>query len=197
MSKHYLHISYTAQINGTPRILCAECLFWVDTQDLTQIRNALKSVCEKQFNIKLDHVPTITSLSEISEELYHILLGNGKDPLKNSITNQEFDDKQQKYFDEMNSVGLGELILFGRSLDAFVEKESQRSNLLKAITGLCGYEVNAREFAKNVSYDDFKKIRGITETTALGFRLFLLYQCGVDWMRPNVKVVVFGEQKEK
>lgn len=112
------------------------------------------------------------------------------------MTNKEFDDKQQKYFDDMNSVGLGELILFSKSIVPFVEKESQRNKVLKVVTGICGYQTNAREFAKKISYEDFKNTRGITEATAIGMKLFLLYQCGVDWLRPNVKVVVFGNVGE-
>lgn len=112
------------------------------------------------------------------------------------MTNKEFDDKQQKYFDDMNSVGLGELILFSKSIVPFVEKESQRNKVLKVVTGICGYQTNAREFAKRISYEDFKKTIGITEATAIGMKLFLLYQCGVDWLRPNVKVVVFGNVGE-
>ena len=112
------------------------------------------------------------------------------------MTNKEFDDKQQKYFDDMNSVGLGELILFSKSIVPFVEKESQRNKVLKVVTGICGYQTNAREFAKKISYEDFKNTRGITEATAIGMKLFLLYQCGVDWLRPNAKVVVFGNVGE-
>ena len=55
------------------------------------------------------------------------------------MTNKEFDDKQQKYFDDMNSVGLGELILFSKSIVPFVEKESQRNKVMKVVTGICGY----------------------------------------------------------
>ena len=69
------------------------------------------------------------------------------------MINKEFDDKQQKYFDDMNSVGLGELILFSKSIVPFVEKESQRNKVLKVVTGICGYQTNAREFAKKISYE--------------------------------------------
>ena len=95
----------------------------------------------------------------------------------------------QEHFDEMNSVGLGELFLFTDSIRQFVENDARRERLLKVVVDICGgYNVNARTFVNLISYEDFKKRRGISEITALGLRLYLLYQCGVDWVKPHVTI---------
>lgn len=95
----------------------------------------------------------------------------------------------QEHFDSMNRVGLGELFLFSDGIKQFVEKDTRRHRLLRAIVFYCGgYQVSARSFVRLVSYEDFKKHRGISEIAALGLRLYLLYQCGVDWLKPNTKI---------
>ena len=95
----------------------------------------------------------------------------------------------QEHFDEMNSVGLGELFLFTDSIKQFVENDTRRDRLLKVVVDICGdCQVNARTFANLISYEDFKKRPGISEITALGLRLYLLYQCGVDWVKPHVTI---------
>lgn len=73
MPKRYIHISYYARINGGNSEFYGDSLIWVDNQSLDDIREALKEVSEKKYNIKLNQLPTILSLSEISEELYNIL----------------------------------------------------------------------------------------------------------------------------
>ena len=107
------------------------------------------------------------------------------------IEDREINERLRRYYAEVNRVGLGELLLFGKGFELFVEKESQRSRILKAVTNMCRYETSAREFARCVSYDDFRSLRGITEVGALGLRLYLLYQCGVDWLRPYSEVKGF------
>ena len=102
------------------------------------------------------------------------------------MTNNEFNERLRKHFDEMNSVGLGELMLFGQDINRFVESETRCARLLNRIVDLCGYRTSAREFAKMVSYEDFKKKPGVSEITALGLKLYLFYVCGVDWEHNNV-----------
>lgn len=99
---------------------------------------------------------------------------------------REFYKELNSYFDDMNSGGLGELLLFSKEFSIFVESEIRRDRLLKAIVDICdGYDVNARKFAALISYEDFKKRKGISEISALGLKLFLLYQCGVEWTNIN------------
>lgn len=95
----------------------------------------------------------------------------------------------QEHFDSMNRVGLGELFMFSDGIKQFVENDTRRHRLLRAIVFYCGgYQVSARSFVRLVSYENFKKRRGISEIAALGLRLYLLYQCGVDWLKPNAKI---------
>lgn len=104
--------------------------------------------------------------------------------------NTEIINREMKlYFDEQNSVGLGELLLFTRSIEEFVESEGRRDRLLKAVVDIAGYDKSAREFVKLISYEDFKKRKEIGEITALGLKLYLKYQCGADWERPFARVV--------
>lgn len=107
------------------------------------------------------------------------------------MTNEEFNEGLRQHFDDMNSVGLGELFLFSHSIDPFVENDTRRSRLLKAVVDICGgdYRVNARTFSKLISYNDFKKRPGMSEISALGLKLYLLYQCGVDWLEPDRKII--------
>lgn len=93
----------------------------------------------------------------------------------------EFNKRLAEHFNAMNSVGLGELLLFSNGFSRYVESETRRSRLLSRIEQICGYETNARDFARMISYEDFKKQPGISEITALGLKLFLFYDCGVDW----------------
>ena len=109
------------------------------------------------------------------------------------MSDEEFNERLRKHFDEMNSVGLGELLLFGKDINRFVENETRRSRLLNRIVKLCGYQTSARDFAKMVSYEDFKKQPGMSEITALGLKLYLFYACGVDWENPDNIVKGFGE----
>ena len=95
----------------------------------------------------------------------------------------ELEEKLQKYFDNMNSVGLGELLLFSDGIEMFIESEARRNRLLRAVVDVCGYDTPARMFVKMISYEEFRKKNTIGEITALGLRLFLLYQCGVDWLK--------------
>jgi hypothetical protein len=105
------------------------------------------------------------------------------------MTNEEFNKVLKKHFDEMNSVGLGELMLFSRGIEQFVDNKNIRSRLMNAIVDICGgFQTNARSFVKLISYEDFKKRRNISEVAALGLRLYLLYQCGVNWLSPDKKI---------
>lgn len=106
------------------------------------------------------------------------------------MSNEKFNGELQKHFDDMNSVGLGELLLFGDGINRFVESPARRSRLLNRITDVCGWSTSARDFVKKVSYADFKKLSGISEISALGLKLYLLYECGADWEHPDRVVTV-------
>lgn len=102
----------------------------------------------------------------------------------------EFNKELQRQFDNNNSIGLAELLLFGSSPKAYFDAEHHPSRCLKAVVGICGnYDTNARDFVKLISYEDFRRRPGISPTAALGLRLFLLHQCGVDWLNPNAKII--------
>lgn len=106
------------------------------------------------------------------------------------MTKEEFNEGLKKHFDEMNSVGLGELLLFSCGIEKFVETQGRRKQLMSAVVDVCdGYEVPARKFVTLITYNDFKRRRGVSEITALGLRLYLLYQCGVDWLNPDVELI--------
>jgi len=88
-----------------------------------------------------------------------------------------------KYYDKANMIGLCDHVMFGDTINLFVETNKMKSRLFDAIHGICGsYTTSARDFVKLISYDDFKKWEGVTKVMALGLRLFILYQCGVDWL---------------
>lgn len=101
---------------------------------------------------------------------------------------KEFNEVMERRFDDMNSVGLGELILFGSAIERFVESPARLSRLINVIEDICGYQTSAREFVKMISYEDFKAIKGMSEITALGLKLYLMYNCGVDWKNPQAKM---------
>ena len=79
MSKHYLHISYICQENYNPNIIYGDSLFIVENQNINELRMFLKAECEKRFGKNIFNIPTITSISEISEELFNILCGKSND----------------------------------------------------------------------------------------------------------------------
>lgn len=106
---------------------------------------------------------------------------------------KEFNDKLQEYFNDMNTVGLGELMLFGREFARFVESQGRFDRLLDAVNDVCGYQTSAREFAKMITREEFRKKYRIGETSVLGLKLYLFYCCGVDWDNPDKKVTGFGE----
>ena len=81
---------------------------------------------------------------------------------------KEFNERILRHFDDMNSVGLAELILFGSGIDRFVENERRVTLLLNHIVKICGYKTNAMDFADMISYEDFKKRRGVSEIAAWG-----------------------------
>lgn len=111
------------------------------------------------------------------------------------MTNKEFNNKAQEHFDEMNTVGLGELLLFDRNTSRiYIEKETRYNTLLKTIVNICGYETGPRDFVKIISYEDFKRLPRISETAALGLKLFLLTQCGVDWENPDRRIILLPEE---
>lgn len=96
----------------------------------------------------------------------------------------------RRQFDKANEISVYEWLLFGR-LERFFEKSYRQTNVMRVVKSLCGTNTNARDFVKKVSYDDFKKQRGITEISALGLKMFLLFDCGVDWENPN-SIVIAG-----
>ena len=106
---------------------------------------------------------------------------------------KEFNDKLQEHFDDMNTVGLGELMLFGSDFERFCESDARYNRLLNAVKDVCGYHTSAREFAKMITREEFRKRYRIGEVSALGLKLYLLFCCGVDWDNPDKKVVGFGK----
>ena len=104
---------------------------------------------------------------------------------------KEFNDKLQEYFDDMNTVGLGELMLFGSDFERFCESDARYNRLLNAVKDVCGYQTSAREFAKMITREEFRTKYRIGETSALGLKLYLFYCCGVDWDKPDKKVTGF------
>ena len=107
-------------------------------------------------------------------------------------TDEELEEMTGKYmasfYDKANSVGLGEILLFGGALRLFVESETRRSRIVNAVVGFCGYETPAREFVRQVSYQDFRKVNGIGEVSAEALRLYLMFICGIDWPHPYRKL---------
>ena len=101
---------------------------------------------------------------------------------------KEFNETLQRHFDEMNAVGLGEMLIFSDSIARFVETPARRARLINVVTERFGYQTSAREFVKKISYEDFKAIKGMSEITALGLKLYLMYNCGVDWKNPQTKM---------
>lgn len=101
-------------------------------------------------------------------------------------------DYLKEHYDDMNTIGLGELLLFGDYdvCSRFFETASKRSRILKAVLKVCDYSVSAREFARLISYEDFRKQRGVGETTALALKLYIFYNCGVDWNNPRDQVKI-------
>ena len=110
-----------------------------------------------------------------------------------AMNNEEFNRHLRQHFNEANKLGLGELLLFGKTVIRFVEGDGRRQKLINAVLDIGGYNTNARDFAKMISYEDFKKRKGISEIMALGLKLYLLYHCGVDWLKPNTKVTGIDE----
>lgn len=108
------------------------------------------------------------------------------------INDNDFNEKLQDHYRKVNMVGLAELLMFGSGLATFLERENQRQRVTKAVVAVAGWNTSARQFARKISYEDFKKTRGISEATALGLRLYLLYHCGVDWLRPDAEVKGMG-----
>ena len=84
--------------------------------------------------------------------------------------------------DEIRNVGLGELLLFGDSIETFIESGERRNRVLRAVLKVCGYDTPAWEFVEKIGYDEFRKTKGIGEVSALGLRMFLLHICGIDWL---------------
>ena len=101
---------------------------------------------------------------------------------------KEFNKVLERRFDDMNSIGLGELLIFGLEIERFIESPSRLARLVTVVTDICGYHTSAREFVKMISYEDFKSKKGMSEITALGLKLFLMYSCGVDWKNPQTKM---------
>lgn len=110
------------------------------------------------------------------------------------MNTKEFNESLKKYFDAQNSVGLGELLLFGKSFRYFFETQRRVDTLLHHIVDICGYQTSAREFVRRISYEDFKKRKGISEAMALGLKLFLIHHCGVFWENPDVEFTGMGDE---
>ena len=106
------------------------------------------------------------------------------------MTDREFNDKLQQIFDNNNKVGLGELLLFSKEVERFFEKQRRLDICLKRVVKICKneYDVSPREFVKLISYEHFKMQPQISDTIALGLKLFLLYHCGIDWEHLDSKI---------
>ena len=109
------------------------------------------------------------------------------------MNSKEFNEELQQYFDNVNQLSLIELLLFTPKLNRFVESEARRLRIQKVVTDICGYDASAREFAHRISYNDFRNRKTIGELSALGMKLFLFYECGVDWGNPDARVKGFAE----
>lgn len=102
-----------------------------------------------------------------------------------------FNETLMQHFEKQNSVGLAELILFGDDFKKFVENESRRDRLLRIIVDQVGWKTSPIYFAQCMSYDHFRSLRGVSEIMCECLRLYLLYQCGVDWHKPDSLIVGF------
>lgn len=103
-----------------------------------------------------------------------------------------FNETLMQHFERQNTMGLGELLLFSEEAKRYFDTDAQHAHALRHVSRICGgFETPAKDFAKMITYDDFMKRNGVTPATALGLRLYLLHQCGVDWLNPGKLVIGF------
>ena len=102
-----------------------------------------------------------------------------------------------QFWEKQNSVGLCELLTFGKGIEQYFDNDRHVDIVTKAIIKICqGYKRNpftipATTFVRLISYHDFKSYRGISPTAALGLRLYLLHQHGIDWLNPDKELKIF------
>ena len=110
------------------------------------------------------------------------------------MTDREFNERLQQIFDSNNRCGLGELMLFDKNFEIFIETQRRRDIMFRRIERICAkhkqdvFEVSPREFAKLISYEEFKKQPHISDIIALGLKLYLRYTCGVCWENSKLKI---------
>lgn len=109
-----------------------------------------------------------------------------------------FNETLMQHFERQNTMGLAELLLFGEETERYFDNFGQRNRALRHVVAALQekkqkspYDVPAKDFAKLITYDTFKERRGISQAVALGLRLYLLHQCGVDWLNPGKLVIGF------
>jgi len=109
-----------------------------------------------------------------------------------------FNETLMQYFEKQNKVGLAELLMFGDHPDKYFDSEWHKNRVLNNVINVCQdakkpepFHVSAKDFAMIISYDDFKARRGISPAMALDLRLYLLHQCGVNWLEPGKLVIGF------
>lgn len=110
------------------------------------------------------------------------------------MTDREFNERLQQIFDSTNKCGLGELMLFDKNFERFIETQRRRKIVFGRIKRICAkhkqsvFQISPREFVKLISYEDFKKQPQISDIIALGLKLYLRYTCGVCWEKPELKI---------
>lgn len=109
-----------------------------------------------------------------------------------------FNETLKQYFERQNTIGLAEHFLFNKEMERYFDSNLQMVRTLNQVLAVCEdsvktkpYQVPAKDFVKLITYKDFKARRGVSEATAISLRLFMLHQCGVDWLKPGNIVIGF------
>jgi hypothetical protein len=72
---HYLHVAYHGKVKYSSFTCDGDVLIAVEKCTISQLRNALMEMCKNQ-GIELECIPTITSISELTPELFKMLMGD-------------------------------------------------------------------------------------------------------------------------
>lgn len=76
---YYLHVSYCGTINNRTCSITGDVLLHIKNNSMDDVRNMIKDMVRRDEDVIIDKLPTITSLTEISKELYDILCDNLKE----------------------------------------------------------------------------------------------------------------------
>lgn len=126
--------------------------------------------------------------------------GLGTKPEKKKRTMEEiiFNETLMQHFEYQNKVGLAEHFLFSKEIDRYFDSSFQLNRTLNQVLAVCEYsgqinpyQVSAKNFVRLITYKDFKARRGVSEAMAISLRLYMLHQCGVDWLKPGNIVIGF------